>query len=86
LLSTGSWAAIRGGLQTQSVAERVTFALIPKARQDLGRLQGRTKLSKTDLLNRAITLYEFLDAQQAEGYDVLIRNRATGDTQIIQFL
>jgi len=79
-------AVTRGGIPTQSITDRLTVALIPKAGLDLGRLQGRTKLSKTDLVNRAITLYEFLDSQQAEGYDVLLRNRTTGETQIIQFL
>jgi hypothetical protein len=86
MTSKGSGPAIKGGVPTQPIAERITVALIPKAGQDLGRLQDRTKLSKTDLVNRAITLYEFLDAQQASGYDVLLRNRATGDTQTILFL
>ena len=81
-----SEAATRGEFPTQSITERLTIALIPKARQDLARLQDRTKLSKTDLVNRSITLYEFLDAQQAAGHDVLIRSGATGETWIVQFL
>jgi hypothetical protein len=42
---------------------RITVALIPKAAGDLTRLQQRTSLGKTDVVNRAISLYEFLQAQ-----------------------
>ncbi len=84
LHSTGSEAAAKGELQ--SIVDRITIALIPKVARELGRLQDRTKLTKTDLVNRAITLYEFLEAQQAEGKDVLLRNKASGEVQIIQFL
>ena len=47
----------------QALGERITVALIPTAEIGLRRLQERTNLSKTDLANRAITSYEFLDAQ-----------------------
>src|SRR5262249_21784723 len=66
---------------TTKVAERVTVALIPKVAAELQRLQDRTSLSKTDLANRAITLYEFMDAQMREGRDLLIRDKETGETQ-----
>jgi hypothetical protein len=68
------------------VAERITVALIPKAGEDLQHLQDRTSLSKTDLVNRAITLYEFIDAQQRNNRELLVRDRATGETQAIVFL
>ena len=66
--------------------ERITVALIPKAAEDLQQLQDRTGLSKTDLTNRAITVYEFLDAQLSAGNDVIIRDRQTGETNRILFL
>lgn len=68
------------------VADRITVALIPKASEDLQRLQERTNLSKTDIANRAITLYEFIDAQLRDGREVLIRDNDTGETQIVRFL
>ena len=68
------------------VADRVTIALVPKAGQDLQWLQDRTSLSKTDLVNRAISLYEFIDAQQRADRDLLIRDRATGDAQTVVIL
>ena len=67
-------------------AERITVALIPKAAADLQQLQDRTGYSKTDIANRAITLYEFIDEQIRAGRDVLIRDNATKETQILRFL
>ena len=67
-------------------AERITISLIPKVVQDLQRLQDRTSLSKTDITNRAITLYEFIDAQIRANQDVLIRDRDTGETQIVKLI
>jgi hypothetical protein len=66
--------------------ERITVALIPKAGVELQRLQERTSLSKTDITNRAITLYEFIDAQMRAGRDVLIKDGKTGETQLVRIL
>ena len=66
--------------------ERITFALIPSAQDDLRRLQERTKLSKTDLANRAITSYQFLDAHLHAGHDLIVRDRRTGEMQLVRFL
>lgn len=44
-----------------AVIERITAALVPRAAEDLRQLHERTGLSKTDLANRAITLYEFIE-------------------------
>jgi hypothetical protein len=66
--------------------ERITVALIPKAAEDLQRLQDGTSLSKTDVANRAITLYEFIDTQLRTGRDVLIRDNETGVTEIVRLL
>jgi hypothetical protein len=70
----------------QQIADRITVALIPKVGAELQRLQDRTSLSKTDIANRAITLYEFIDAQLREGRDVLIRDNDTGETQTVRLL
>ncbi len=72
--------------RVQPSADRITVALIPKAGQDLQRLQDRTGLSKTDIVNRAITLYEFVDAQQRGGRDLLVRDKKTGETQTVLIL
>jgi hypothetical protein len=67
-------------------SDRITVALIPQAAADLQSLQDRTTLSKTDLVNRAITLYEFVDTQLKEGRDLILRDRKTGETQLVRFL
>jgi hypothetical protein len=69
----------------QALGESLTVALIPKVKDDLRRLQRRTKLSRTDLTNRAITSYAFLDAQLRAGHDVIVRNNRTGETQLVHF-
>jgi uncharacterized protein (DUF342 family) len=84
--STGDNAAERGVVRTQPVAERITVALVPKVAEELQRLQSRTSLSKTDLTNRAITLYEFIDAQLSEGREVLIKDKETGETRSVLIL
>jgi hypothetical protein len=75
-----------GVARMPAVVDRITVALIPKAGEDLQRLQDRTSLSKTDIANRAITLYEFIDAQMRAGRDVLIRDNETGETQVVRLL
>jgi hypothetical protein len=81
---------VAGDVTRESVAarsaDRITVALIPKASDDLQRIQDRTGLSKTDIVNRAITLYEFIDAQLKAGNDVLIRDPVTQETQLVRFL
>jgi hypothetical protein len=72
--------------QPQPQPDRITVALIPQSTADLQALQDRTSLSKTDLVNRAITLYEFIDAQLREGHDLIVRDKKTGETQLIRFL
>jgi len=51
----------------------VTVALIPKAVADLQRTGDRTGLSKTDIVNRAISLYEFVDAELEAGAELIVR-------------
>jgi hypothetical protein len=85
--NTGSGTDPGGiGVARMSSVDRITVALIPKAAEDLQRLQDRTGLSKTDIANRAITLYEFIDAQMKAGRDVLIRDNDTRETQVVRLL
>jgi hypothetical protein len=72
--------------RTQPPIERITVALIRKAAEDLQALQDRTGYSKTDIVNRAITMYEFIDAQQKAGKDLLVRDQGTGETELVRFL
>ena len=86
-MTTNAESGVEHGVaRTPSVVDRITVALIPKASEDLQRLQDRTSLSKTDIANRAITLYEFIDAQLRTGHDVLIRDNEAGTTEIVRLL
>lgn len=77
--------AARGTLPPGSDV-RITVALTSKVAGGLARLQRRTNMSKTDIANRAISSYEFFDEQLQGGRELVIRNRKTGETLLVQFL
>lgn len=52
---------------------RFSVALIPAAQQALRGLVARTGLSKTDVINRSLQVYGYLEDRKAEGYEVLLR-------------
>jgi hypothetical protein len=70
---------------TTETAERVTVALVPKAAADLQYLVDETGLSKTDIVNRAISLYKFVEESTAAGREVLVRDKATGEDRVVMF-
>lgn len=74
------------GGRPPAVVDRITVALVKQAGEDLQTLQDRTGLSKTDIVNRAISLYEFIDAQVKDGNDLLVRDQKTKETQLIRLL
>jgi hypothetical protein len=74
------------GTQPPGSDVRITVALIPKVAGGLTRLQQRTNLSKTDIANRAISSYEFFEQQLQAGCELIIRDKTTGETQLVQFL
>jgi hypothetical protein len=70
----------------QVVAERITVGLVQKTADELQRLQRSTGLSKTDLVNRAISMYLFIEEQGEAGHELLRRRKDTGDVEVIRFL
>jgi hypothetical protein len=52
---------------------RITVALVAKAAADLRRTVARTHLSQTDIVNRALSLYEFIDSEMSSGGEVIIQ-------------
>ena len=74
------------GAQPPGSDVRITVALIPKAADGLTRLQQLTNLSKTDITNRAISSYGFFDEHAKAGRELIIRDRNTGETTLVQFL
>lgn len=80
----GGKAAKDGG--APPAVDRITVALVRRAQEDLQQLQDRTGLSKTDIVNRAITVYEFIESQEQAGNDLFVRDHKTGETQLVRFL
>jgi hypothetical protein len=76
----------RHNARPQALGEHLSVVLISRVVGDLRRLQRRTRLSTTDLANRAITSYEFFDAQLRAGRDVIVRDNGTGETRLVRFL
>lgn len=56
-----------------ATAGRITVALVDKAANDLQITHDRTGLSKTDIVNRALSLYEFVDAELRAGGELMVR-------------
>jgi hypothetical protein len=63
------------GLARNAVVLKISIGLIAKAAQDLRRTQERSGLSVADIVNRALTLYEFVDGCLAAGDQVLVRRK-----------
>lgn len=82
--ATAGEEAIYEDLVSQLLAENLSVALIPKVESDLQKLRERTGLSRTDITNRSITLYEFIDAQLRAGNDVQIRDPRTGEVREVR--
>jgi hypothetical protein len=65
-------------------ASRITVALVDKAATDLQTTHARTGLSKTDIVNRAVSLYEFIDVELGAGAELIVRRN--GKDHIIKLL
>jgi hypothetical protein len=70
---------------TATEVERITVALVPKAVADLQYLVDDTGLSKTDLVNRALSLYKFIQESIAAGREVIVHDKDTGEDRVVMF-
>ena len=68
----------------RQLLDRMSISLIPRSAEDLEKLHEKTGLSKTDIVNRAISLYAFVTEQLDSGQDLLVRDRQTGEVERIQ--
>lgn len=64
---------------------RINTVLIPDAAAALATLQQRTGYKQVDVVNRALQLYEFIDAQQRRGSTLLFRD-IEGSYERVRFL
>lgn len=70
---------------TENPASRITVALTEKVATDLQVIHERTRLSKTNIVNRAISLYKYIDAELSTPETELII-RKDGKDHIIKLL
>jgi hypothetical protein len=74
-MSNGSGLPSDGSKDTQvpREVEQITVSLAAKAADDLRRVATRTNLTQTDIVNRALSMYEFIDAELTEGAELIVR-------------
>jgi hypothetical protein len=65
--------------QATPAVDRVNVALVAEAAEALDKLQSRTRMKKVDVVNRALKLYEFVDAEIRAGNRLLIRDEEGND-------
>jgi hypothetical protein len=62
-----------GSSRPTTEGDSITVVLVAKAAADLRITQERSHLSRTDIVNRALSLYEFVDAELSAGAELIIR-------------
>lgn len=79
-------AASRASRASRPIAvhDRITVALVEKASDDLQSIHERTRMSKTDIVNRALSLYEFVESELSEGAQLIIRQ--DGQDYLVELL
>ena len=77
--------AATDGLTRNAVVLRIGVGLIAKAARDLRRTQERSGLSVADIVNRALTLYEFVDSCRAAGDQILVRRNGGQHLELVRF-
>jgi hypothetical protein len=63
---------------------RISAILIPRAQEALDQAARRTGLTTTDIVNRALQAYAFLEEEMTTGATVLVRR--DGVTEEVRFL
>jgi hypothetical protein len=63
---------------------RITVNLVAKVLADLKRTVARTHLSQTDVVNRALSLYEYIDSELSGGAELLLRKN--GQDYVVKLL
>jgi hypothetical protein len=63
----------------RKTARSITVLLVPKVARDLARTRKRARLSNTDIVNRAISLYDFIDEELTAGAQLLLRRPGSSE-------
>lgn len=76
---------IEMSIEMKDLDRRITVGLVSRAATDLEKTHERTRLTRTDIVNRAISLYEFLDAEMESGSELTLC-RQDGTRQLVKLL
>ena len=77
---------LAAGPQEEYVINRITVGIIPKVWTELLRLMVSTKFNRTDVVNRAISVYAMVDDNVREGYELVFRDPKTGKERIVEII
>ena len=72
--------------EAEYVINRITVGIIPKAWIDLQRLITDTKYNRTDVVNRAISVYAMVNDNLREGSELIFRDPESGKERIVEIL
>lgn len=71
---------------TNSAPSRITVGLIPTAWTALQWLMAHTRLNRTDVVNRAISVYAMVEEHAQQGHEMVFRDPATGKERIVEIV
>jgi hypothetical protein len=72
--------------QDEYVINRITVGIIPKVWTELLRLIADTKFNRTDVVNRAISVYAMVNDNVRNGYELVFRDPKTGKERIVEIV
>jgi hypothetical protein len=75
-----------GQQEEEYVINRITIGIIPKAWIDLQRLMTSTRFNRTDVVNRAISIYAVVNDNLQEGYELVFRDPETRKERIVEII
>ena len=73
------------GMSEEMIEQIIPLTLVSGVAAELAQTCMRSELSRTDIVNRAISLYEFLDKERACGTEMLLRRR-DGATFLVELI
>ncbi|KAB8186904.1 hypothetical protein FH608_046285 [Nonomuraea phyllanthi] len=59
--------------------------LTARSSRALGELAARTNLSEVDIVNRALQIYAYVEAEQAAGRQILTHDEREGETHVLRW-
>ncbi|WP_174535401.1 hypothetical protein [Micromonospora chalcea] len=68
------------------VINRITVGIIPKVWTDLQKLIAWTRFNRTDVVNRAITIYAMVEENTRNGNELVFRDPKTGKERIVEIV